>query len=63
MSFWRRFFLRLALGRRTYQYMVRSITQDPRTRRARQVDIVVRKDGLERRIEADWVKSLARIVQ
>jgi len=60
---WRRFLLRLALGRRTYQYMVRSITHDPRTRRARLVDIVVRKDGHERRIEADWVKNLARIVQ
>lgn len=59
---WRQLLLKLALGKRTYNYMAETVRQDPRTRRARQVDIVVRKDGLERRIEADWVKTIARIV-
>ena len=59
----RRALLRLALGGRTYDYMRRSLGQDPRTKRARSVDIVVRKDGVERRIEADWAKDIARIVE
>jgi hypothetical protein len=52
--------LRLALGKRTFEYMVRSIRHDPRTQSARLVDIVVRKDGVEQRIEADWVKKIAK---
>ena len=58
----RRLLLMLALGRRTYDYMVRSLSNDPRTRRARLVDIVVRKDAVERRTEADWCRTIARIV-
>jgi len=42
--------------------MCRSVQHDPRTRTAKEVDIVIRKDGMERRIEADWVKSVARII-
>jgi hypothetical protein len=57
----RRFLLRLALGRRTYAYLCRSLAQDPRLPRAYMADIIVRKDGRERRIEADWLKKLARI--
>jgi len=58
----RKLLLRLALGKRTYLYMCRSVQHDPRTRTAKEVDIVIRKDGMERRIEADWVKSVARII-
>lgn len=58
----RRLLLRLALGGRRYEYMVRTVLQDPRTPSARMVDIVVRKDGGERRIEADWVKWIAKLV-
>lgn len=55
--------LRMALGDDTFNYMVRSLKQDLRIFNARMVDIVVRKDAVERRIEADWVKSIARIVK
>lgn len=61
MGWMRRALLWLALGRRTYGYMRRSVLNDPRTPRARMVDIVVRQDGREVRTEADWVKKLARI--
>jgi len=57
-----RLLLRLALGRRTYQYMVRTLQYDTRLRTARSADIVVRKDAREERIEADWLKAVARIV-
>jgi hypothetical protein len=60
-SRWRTWLLRLALGGRKFDYMVRSLKADPRTPGAKLVDIVVRKDGKERRIEADWVKTIARI--
>lgn len=57
---WRVFFLRVALGRHTFDYMLRSIRNDRRTPGARQVDIVVRQDAREVRTEADWVKTIAR---
>lgn len=53
--------LHLALGTNTFRYMVRSIKYDTRTPSSRWVDIVVRKDGVEERIEADWVKNIAKI--
>jgi hypothetical protein len=53
--------LRLAMGRRTFDYMLKSINHDPRTRGARMVDIVVRRDAVERRVEADWVKKICRL--
>lgn len=59
----RAWLLRLALGRRTFDYMVRSVQADKRTPGARLVDIVVRQDAREERIEADWVKRIARIVK
>lgn len=59
---WRRLLLRLALGSHTYDYMRQSLRSDPRTRTARLVDIVVRKDAVERRVEADWCKTIARII-
>lgn len=59
----RRLLLRLALGDSTYQYMVRVLNTDPRTPVAKDVDIVVRKDGVERRIEADWLKRIAKLVR
>ena len=58
----RRFLLWLALGPRIYDYMSRVLREDHRLRTCRMADIVVRKDGKERRIEADWLKSLATIV-
>ncbi len=42
--------------------MCNTFKTDLRVKSARQVDIVVRKDAVERRIEADWAKQLARIV-
>lgn len=54
--------LRLALGSRQFDYMNRTIKNDKRTASARLVDVVVRKDAVERRIEADWIKHIARII-
>lgn len=59
----RRLLLRLALGRQRYIYMTNSVLSDPRTPRARSVDVVVRRDGVERRIEADWIKFIARLLE
>jgi hypothetical protein len=59
----KRLLLRLALGRRTYAYMCRSLSQIPGLRRCRSADIVVRKDGTERRVEADWLKKLCQLVE
>ena len=58
----RRHALRFVLGRRTYEYMVRSLLWDERLKRARVADIVCRKDAVEKRMEADWLRNLARIV-
>jgi hypothetical protein len=58
---WRGWLLRIALGRSTFDYMLRSIRNDPRTPGARLVDIVVRQDAREVRTEADWVKTIARL--
>lgn len=54
--------LREALGDQ-FVYAVRTLQSDPRLADAHTVDIVVRKDGVERRLEADWLKALARLVQ
>jgi hypothetical protein len=51
------------LGEGQYQYMVRTLNQDARTPVARDVDVVVRKDGIERRVEADWLKPIAKLVK
>jgi hypothetical protein len=58
----RKCLLWLALGPRTYRYMAGTVRADKRCRNARMVDIVVRKDAVERRIEADWVKTIAQIL-
>src|SRR5687767_14924300 len=58
---WRCWLLRLALGRRTFDYMLASIKADPRTPGAKLVDIVIRQDAVEKRIEADWVKRIAQM--
>ena len=58
----RRLLLWLALGPRTYDYMWRVLATDPRLRTCKLADIVVRKDGREKRIEADWLKKIAKIV-
>jgi hypothetical protein len=55
--------LRLALGDATFHSMARSLKQDPRIATAHNVDIVIRKDGVEHRIEADWLKEFAKIVE
>lgn len=60
-SRWRTWLLRMALGRSTFDYMLRSIRNDIRTPGARLVDIVVRQDAREIRTEADWVKTIAQI--
>jgi hypothetical protein len=57
----RRLLLWLALGPRQYGYMKKTLGQDPRAPRALMIDIVIRKDSIECRLEADWVRSLARI--
>lgn len=58
----RRFFLWLALGPDTYRYVKGSVFSDHRAKSAHIIDLVVRKDAKETRIEADWVKSLIRIM-
>jgi hypothetical protein len=55
--------LRMALGEQTFAYMVRSLQSDRRITNAHMVDIVIRKDAVEKRIEADWLKTLARMVR
>lgn len=59
-SRWRCWLLRLAMGRRQFDYMLRCIKNDPRTPGARLVDIVVRQDAREIRTEADWIKKIAQ---
>jgi hypothetical protein len=59
----KRFLLKYILGKRTYEYMCRTLSQDPRLRQARLADIVVRKDGREVRIEADWLRNLCVLVE
>lgn len=63
MNYLKRLLLRWALGKRKYEYMCRTLSQDPRLRSARLADIVVRKDGREVRIEADWLRDLCRLVE
>lgn len=63
IDFIKRMLLRLVFGNRTYSYMCRSLSQDSRLRSARLTDIIVRKDGREVRIEADWLKNLCKIVE
>lgn len=53
--------LRIALGDGSYDYMIRTLAVDRRVKTARMVDVVVRKDGIEKRFEADWIKHVARI--
>jgi len=62
VNFIKRLFLKLILGKRTYNYLCASLGYDPRLLKARTIDIIVRKDGREVRIEADWVKKIARIL-
>lgn len=57
LRFW---LLCLAFGRRTARYIVQSLSQDPRLPRAKLADIVIRKDGREVRVEADWLKKMAK---
>jgi hypothetical protein len=59
----KRLLLRLALGKRTYAYMCRTLSQDPRLPRCYLADIIVRQDGREVRIEADWLKPLCKLVK
>lgn len=63
MNWIKRLLLMLVLGRRTYKYMCGSLKADPRLRNCRMADIVVRKDAVEKRVEADWLKTLYRIVE
>ncbi len=61
INFIKRLLLLIIFGKQ-YDYMARSVMFDNRVKTAKLVDIVVRKDGIERRIEADWIKNLAKIV-
>jgi hypothetical protein len=61
INFFKRLLLRIVFGR-DYDYMARSLTHDPRAKKAKLIDFVVRKDGLERRIEGDWLRNMAKIV-
>lgn len=56
-------FLHMALGDDAFDLMVRSLRADPRVQGAHTVDIVIRKDGVEKRVEGDWIKYIARIVR
>ena len=60
--FIKRWLLRLILGRHAYECMCRTLSYDPRLINCHMVDIVVRKDGKEVRIGADWLKHLRIIV-
>ena len=57
------FLLRIALGDELFNRMARGLLADPRLQDPHTIDIVVRKNGVDKRIEADWVKQLARIVR
>lgn len=57
-AFVQRVLLRIAFGPSLVRYMEKSVRFDPRTGSARWVDIIVRKDGHEIRVEADWVKHI-----
>lgn len=61
-NYFKRLLLRIALGSRTYQYMCKSLSQDPRLRSAKLTDIIIRKDGREERVEADWLKTIGKMV-
>jgi hypothetical protein len=63
MPIWlKRFFLWAALGPDTYNYMYRSLTHCDVKAQYKYADIQVRKDGEDwHRIEADWLKTLAKI--
>lgn len=61
INIFKRLLLRIVFGK-SYDYMARSLAHDPRIKTARLVDILVRKDGLEKRLEADWLKKMAKIV-
>ena len=63
MLWLKRLLLKLVLGKRTYYYMCRTVLTDPRLISARDVDMVIRKDGTERRIEADWIKKITKIIK
>lgn len=52
--------LRLVLGKEGMRLFM--TCADAHMGRARSVDIVTRKDGIERRFQADWVKLLVRQV-
>lgn len=56
-------FLRMAMGDDAFNLMVSSFSADPRIQSPHTIDIVVRKDAVEKRIEGDWIKTLARIVR
>lgn len=57
------FLLQLIFGKRTVNYMSITLFQDPRLLSVdANADIVIDRNGQERRIEADWLKDLARVV-
>jgi hypothetical protein len=53
--------LSTALGK-TYDSMVSTFTRYPGLRGAHMVDIIMRSDGKETRIQADWLKEIVRLV-
>lgn len=57
----RRILLWLAVGPRTFRAMQRSVQKDT-LRVAHTIDILIRKDSRESRVEADWLKDLATVL-
>lgn len=59
--FFKRILLKLVFGK-SYNYMVKTLLLDNRAKKAKLIDIIVYKDGIEKRIEGDWLKTMAQIV-
>ena len=53
--------LRLALGERAFNYMMRSIRASKAGPAAHFVNVKTRKDGQWFEAEADWIKKIAQI--
>jgi hypothetical protein len=61
INFFKRLLLKLILGKRTYEYMLKSLFLY-RINAASYTDIIVRLNGADKRIEADWLKNINKLV-
>jgi hypothetical protein len=58
----KRLLLRLALGETNYRLLVKTVLESGGgLGRAKSVDVVTRRDAVERRYEADWARELGRL--